>query len=174
MSRINAVRIINLNYNNNLNLVSDETFLMNGVNTLMTMDNGGGKSVLIQMMIAPFVHKQYRLLNKRPFESFFTSSKPTFVLVEWLLDHGAGYVLTGMMVRKSQDAEDANALFAEFVRNHPELAELDIPWNDKLTDLTPLLELENLQKVRISANMEAARASLDGADYNFRLDIEGE
>ena len=71
-------------------------------------------------------------------------------------------------------AEDANALFAEFVRNHPELAELDIPWNDKLTDLTPLLELENLQEVRISANMQAAQASLDGADYNFRLDIEGE
>ena len=71
-------------------------------------------------------------------------------------------------------AEDANALFAEFVRNHPELAELDIPWNDKLTDLTPLLELENLQEVRISANMEAAQASLDGADYNFRLEIEGE
>ena len=71
-------------------------------------------------------------------------------------------------------AEDANALFAEFVRNHPELEELDIPWNDRLTDLTPLLELENLQKVRISANMEAARASLEGADYNFMLEIEGE
>ena len=71
-------------------------------------------------------------------------------------------------------AEDVNALFAEFVRNHPELEELDIPWNDRLTDLTPLLELENLQKVRISANMEAARASLEGADYNFMLEIEGE
>ena len=75
---------------------------------------------------------------------------------------------------KADGPEDANALFAEFVRNHPELAELDIPWNDKLTDLTPLLELENLQKVRISANMEAARASLEGADYNFMLEIEGE
>ena len=75
---------------------------------------------------------------------------------------------------RESTAEDADALFAEFVRNHPELAELDIPWNDKLTDLTPLLELENLQKVRISANMEAARASLEGADYNFMLEIEGE
>ena len=127
MSRINAVRIINLKYNNNLNLVSDETFLMNGVNTLMTMDNGGGKSVLIQMMIAPFVHKQYRLLNKRPFESFFTSSKPTFVLVEWMLDHGAGYVLTGMMVRKNQDTEDANALeHLQFIAEYREACIYDI------------------------------------------------
>jgi hypothetical protein len=71
-------------------------------------------------------------------------------------------------------AEDVNALFAEFVRNHPELMELDIPWNEGITDLTPVLELENLQKVRISTNMEAARASLEGAEYNFRLEIEGE
>ena len=71
-------------------------------------------------------------------------------------------------------AEDVNTLFAEFVRDHQELAELDIPWNDKLTDLTPLLELENLQKVRISANMEEARESLEGKEYAFLLEIEGE
>ena len=71
-------------------------------------------------------------------------------------------------------AEDVNTLFAEFVRDHQELAELDIPWNDKLTDLTPLLELENLQKVRISANMEEAREGLEGKEYAFLLEIEGE
>jgi len=71
-------------------------------------------------------------------------------------------------------AEDADALFAEFVRNHPELSELDIPWNERITDLTPLLELQNLEKVRISANMEAARESLEGADYRFLLEIEGD
>ena len=76
--------------------------------------------------------------------------------------------------RRESTAGDVNALFAEFVGNHPELEELEIPWNEDLTDLTPLLELENLRKVRISANMEAARASLDGADYNFGLEIEGE
>ena len=106
MSRINAVRIINLNYNNNMNRISDETFYMNGENTLLTLDNGGGKSVLIQMLISPFVHKNYRILNERPFAGFFTSAKPTFVLVEWKLDQEAGYVLSGMMVRRSQDVSE--------------------------------------------------------------------
>ena len=106
MSKINAVRFINLNYNNNSMRISDDTFQMQGRSTLMSLQNGGGKSVLVQMMTAPFVHKRYRDAKDRPFESYFTTSKPTFIMVEWKLDRGAGYCLTGMMVRKSQLTED--------------------------------------------------------------------
>lgn len=103
MSKIHAVRLINLNYNNNSIRVSDEIFQMNGESTLLSLRNGGGKSVLVQMMMAPFVHKRYRDAKERPFESYFTSAKPTFILVEWALDHGAGYVMAGMMVRRRQE-----------------------------------------------------------------------
>lgn len=108
MSKINAVRFINLNYNNNSIKISDETFQMQGRTTLMSLRNGGGKSVMVQMMIAPFVHQRYRRTPDRPFESFFTTSKPSFILVEWKLDQGAGYCLTGMMVRKNQNTDDKN------------------------------------------------------------------
>ncbi len=106
MSKINAVRLININYNNNAIRINDETFHFNGESTLMSLRNGGGKSVLVQMMTAPFVHKRYRDAKDRPFESYFTSAKPSFILTEWALDQGAGYVLVGMMVRKSQDAQE--------------------------------------------------------------------
>jgi hypothetical protein len=53
MSKINAVRITNLNYNNNSIRISDETFQLGGQSTLMSLRNGGGKSVLVQMMTAP-------------------------------------------------------------------------------------------------------------------------
>ena len=109
MSKINALRIINLNYNNNAICISDETFRLGGQSTLFSLRNGGGKSVLVQMLTAPFVHKQYRKTKDRPFESYFTTSKPTFILVEWALDQGAGYCLTGMMVRKSQVSEETSA-----------------------------------------------------------------
>ena len=109
MSKINAVRIINLNYNNNSMRVSDETFQMGGQSTLLSLRNGGGKSVLVQMMTAPFVHKQYRKTKDRPFESYFSSSKPTFIMVEWALDQGAGYCLVGMMVRRSQVSEEQSS-----------------------------------------------------------------
>ncbi len=103
MSKINAVRFINLNYNNGAIRISDETFHLNGESTLLSLQNGGGKSVLVQMMMAPFVHRRYQNAKDRPFSGYFTTSKPTFIMVEWKLDLGAGYVLTGMMVRRSQE-----------------------------------------------------------------------
>ncbi len=106
MSKINAVRFINLNYNYNMFRISDETLYFNGESTLVKMDNGGGKSVLIQMLTAPFVQRRYRNVKDRPFASYFTSPKPTFILVEWQLEQGAGYVLTGMMVRQNQRMEE--------------------------------------------------------------------
>lgn len=115
MSKINAVRLINLNYNNNAIRISDETFQMGGRSTLLSLRNGGGKSVLVQMITAPFVHKQYRKTKDRPFESYFTTAKPTFIMVEWKLDGGAGYVLTGMMVRKSQIMEEQSSEPLEIV-----------------------------------------------------------
>ncbi len=106
MSKINAVRLININYNNNAIRISDETFHFNGESTLMSLRNGGGKSVLVQMLTAPFVHKRYRDAKDRPFESYFTTNKPSFIMTEWVLDKGAGYVLAGMMVRKALDNEE--------------------------------------------------------------------
>ena len=107
MSKIHAVRLTNINYNNNAIRISDECFHFNGESTLLSLRNGGGKSVLVQMMTAPFVHKRYRDAKDRPFESYFTTNKPSFILVEWALDQGAGYVMTGMMVRRNQNMDDS-------------------------------------------------------------------
>ena len=106
MSKINAIRLINVNYNNNAYRISDETMYFNGESTLLSLQNGGGKSVLVQMLTAPFVHQRYRNTKDRLFESYFTTNKPSFILVEWVLDQGAGYVLTGLMVRKAQDLQE--------------------------------------------------------------------
>lgn len=106
MSKINAIRLINVNYNNNANRISDEILYFNGESTLISLQNGGGKSVLVQMLTAPFVHPRYRNAKDRLFENYFTTAKPSFILVEWALDQGAGYVLTGLMVRKAQDMQE--------------------------------------------------------------------
>ena len=129
MSKINAVRFINLNYNNNAIRISDETFHLNGESTLLSLRNGGGKSVLVQMMTAPFVHKRYRDAKDRPFESYFTTSKPSFILVEWVLDKGAGYVLTGMMVRRNQEMNEGsgeNLEMIHFISEYRESCLVDI------------------------------------------------
>ena len=129
MSKIQSVRLINIGYNNNAIRISDETFHMNGESTLLSLRNGGGKSVLVQMMTAPFVHKRYRDAKDRPFESYFTTNKPSFILVEWVLDGKAGYVLTGMMVRRNQDLSEEsneNLEMVNFICEYNDSCEQDI------------------------------------------------
>lgn len=109
MSNFNYLRITNLNYNNNSSKIDNELFYLNGENTMLNLKNGGGKSVLVQMMIAPFVRNRYRDLNDRTFDSYFTGKMPTYIMIEWNLDDGAGYLLTGMMVRKKETVSDENS-----------------------------------------------------------------
>ncbi|HBN56179.1 MAG TPA: hypothetical protein DD414_05330, partial [Lachnospiraceae bacterium] len=156
MSKINAVRLINVNYNNNAIRISDEMFHFHGESTLLSLRNGGGKSVLVQMMTAPFVHKRYRDAKDRPFESYFTTGKPSFILVEWVLDQGAGYVLTGMMVRRSQDPEtDSNEALdlMTFVSEYREPC---------LQDICHLPVVEKGAKEMVLKNFTACRQMFDG------------
>lgn len=156
MSKINAVRFINLNYNYNMFRISDETLYFNGESTLVKMDNGGGKSVLIQMLTAPFVQKRYRNVKDRPFASYFTSAKPTFILVEWELEQGAGYVLTGMMVRQNQKMEEDSDEELEIVNFISEYRE---PCVQDLNHL-PVVE-KTKEEIRLKSFAEC-RALFDG------------
>jgi len=60
----------------------------------------------------------------------------------------------------------------QFVEQHPELEEMHIEDGYHLTDLTPLLELENLNYVHVWSNAAKAGRSLDGFDRRFQLDID--
>ncbi len=61
--------------------------------------------------------------------------------------------------------------FKDFIEAHPELEEIDIKWNDDLTDISPVLSLENLRRVAVSDNMRQAIRSV-GNDHDFELAIE--
>ena len=111
MSKISRIRILNLNYNNNTIKIDDETFDLGGQNTLISLRNGGGKSVLVQMIVSLFVNRTFRDFGDRPFKSYFTTNRPTFLMTEWQLDNGRDRFLAGMMVRKNQKEDnDAEAL----------------------------------------------------------------
>lgn len=156
MSKINTIRLINVNYNNNAIRVSDEIFRLNGESTLLSLRNGGGKSVLVQMFTAPFVHKRYRDAKDRPFESYFTTSKPAFILVEWKLDKGAGYVLTGMMVRRNQEVSETNSDSLEMVNFISEYSQPCI------TDINSISVVEKGKKEIILKSFSACRQMFEG------------
>lgn len=144
MSKIHKIRFVNLNYNYNTMKIDDEKFYLNGENTMLNLRNGGGKSVLVQMVMAPFVNRRYRNTKNRAFESYFTSGTPTYILVEWKLDDGAGYLLTGMMVRKKQAVSDENSKekldIINFIYEYRDKNEYDI-------DNIPIIEEKDDRRV---------------------------
>lgn len=96
MPQINRVRIINFSYNNNNRNIVDETFdYYQGENALLSLQNGGGKSVLVQVMLQPIIPK-VKLMRRR-IEDFFKGRKtPSYIMIEWKLEGGGGYLLTGI------------------------------------------------------------------------------
>lgn len=144
MSKINKLRFVNLNYNHNTMKIDDETFYLDGQDTMLNLRNGGGKSVLVQMVMAPLVNKRYRALKDRTFESYFTTNTPTYIMIEWILDDGAGYLLTGMMVRKKDVLSDEDSKdkldIINFIHEYKEKNEYDIK-------RIPIVEINNGKKM---------------------------
>ena len=68
---------------------------------------------------------------------------------------------------------DSNDSLTALVEQHPELEELHFSWSEQVTDLTPLLQLENLRYIKVSRNMDKAIASLNGQNCRFEMEIEG-
>ena len=94
MPKIRKVRIVNFEYNDGKRLIADELYNFanrdddDALNVLINLANGGGKSVLVQLMMQPIIPKA-KVAGRR-IESFFT--KPTdhcFVLLEWQKDNSS-------------------------------------------------------------------------------------
>ena len=81
MAKIAKIRFVNFVYNDNRHIY-DQTFdFYNGENSLLNLQNGGGKTVLVQMMMQPIVPKQK--LKDRLFKNYFTNAKaPCYIMIE--------------------------------------------------------------------------------------------
>lgn len=64
-----------------------------------------------------------------------------------------------------------NEALAQFAADHPELRGIWLGGNRGITDLTPLLGMENLDSVGLDGDMTEAIASLEGQAYRFELRI---
>lgn len=118
MPQINRVRIINFSYNNDKRHIMDEKFnFYRGENALLSLKNGGGKSVLVQLMLQPII--PLIKIQGRSIKDFFKRKKtPAYVLIEWKLEDMGGYLLTGICIanreaqtRENQDTENSIKYF---------------------------------------------------------------
>ena len=110
MPRINRIRIVNFSYNHESRHIVDETFNFHGgEDALLSLSNGGGKSVLVQLFLQVIVPGAK--IQGRNISSFFRKQKlPAYIMIEWKLDGaGGGYLLTGIAITAAEDAEQEGA-----------------------------------------------------------------
>ena len=105
MPKINRIRIANVPYSGK-HIVDQLINCYDGQNVLLNLANGGGKSVLTQMIMQPIIPNVK--IHKRKVESYLTSKEPTFVMIEWLLDNTnqPTYFLTGIVMNKTVTEEN--------------------------------------------------------------------
>lgn len=132
MPRLNRIRLGHIKYNNGRSMISDETFNLYEESTLLRMENGGGKSVMTQLLLSPYISAKSRKFPKRPFYDYFREPKPSFIFEEWQKDDEAGYFTVGMIVRKAQslkmnseelDQEDRRLDLYAFIAEYDQLSD---------------------------------------------------
>lgn len=107
MPQISKIRITNFTYNDGKRLIADELFDFankedkTALNSLINLKNGGGKSVLVQLMLQP-IHPKARVAGRK-IESFFTkSSDHCFVAIEWFKDNSTEKLMTGIAMASGE------------------------------------------------------------------------
>lgn len=107
MPNINRIRVNNVKYNFGTQSYDDFIMKMYGRNTLYDLANGGGKSVLM-LLLMQCVIPNSTLDDKQPIEKLFRGNENTCIhsLVEWKLDdcditEGMRYMTTGFAAKKA-------------------------------------------------------------------------
>lgn len=113
MPQISKIRIVNFQYNDGKRLIADELFDFERKDSgpsdvLINLANGGGKSVLVQLMMQPIIPKA-KVAGRR-IESFFkNNSDHCFVAIEWLLDGSKMKLMTGIAMASSDSSRDSDS-----------------------------------------------------------------
>ena len=113
MPHINRIRVNNVKYNFGTQYYDDFILRFSGKNTIYDLANGGGKSVLMLLLLQNMI-PNCTLDEKQPIEKLFRTSggsQTIHSLVEWKLNgndikDGFRYMTTGFCARKARENND--------------------------------------------------------------------
>ncbi len=115
MPSINRIRVNNVKYNFGTQGYDDFSMRMYGRNTLYDLANGGGKSVLMLLLMQNLI-PNCTLDDKQPIEKLFRDPSNTVIhsLIEWKLDEcdikdGMRYMTTGFAAKKAATTDEERA-----------------------------------------------------------------
>ena len=103
MPTINRVRVVNFKYDNDKKYIGDMLLELQGENSLINLENGGGKSVILQLALQVLLPNA-ELSNRKFVDYFKVNSGTAHIMIEWLLDSTVKeYLLTGICATRDSE-----------------------------------------------------------------------
>ncbi len=128
MATISKIRLANIQYEGGLKRYNDETFLLDGNNTALILENGGGKTVLVQMILQA-VLPRHNHSGRKVWETLQLSSGAAHIAIEWLLDERPRrYLLTALTLYLNSGKLESNLYVTEYISSDKGTIE-DLPFS---------------------------------------------
>jgi len=109
MPHIKSIRLVNVHFNNATQFYDDFKMEFGGKNATYDLENGGGKSLLLLMILQTVLPKSF-LRREKPVSLLFQGGRErtSHVAVEWILEEGSQYkyLITGFSARKRKGSKD--------------------------------------------------------------------
>lgn len=125
MPKMNRIRVANIQYDGKI--IRDlHLNCYGGENVLLNLANGGGKSVLVQLLQQPILPESK--IHQREMYSYLSQEHPSYIFIEWKLDNTQKeYLLTGIVMSRQISSEDRNRVrYFTFVNAYKNSNEFDI------------------------------------------------
>lgn len=110
MPHIKSIRLVNVHFNNATQFYDDFKMEFGGKNATYDLENGGGKSLLLLMILQTVLPKSY-LRREKPVSLLFQGGRErtSHVAIEWILEEGSQYkyLVTGFSARKRKGSNDS-------------------------------------------------------------------
>lgn len=158
MPAIRKIRIVNFRFNDGAKLIPDEVFCTENadgkpIDTLLNLDNGGGKSVIVQLLLQPVCPKA-KVQNRNISDYFQKGTEHAFVLIEWALDGSTNSLLTGIALAASTTADDENesktiryyTFLHDYTRAGDKLDLINLPLTEKNGNRIRSMSFDELRK----------------------------
>lgn len=122
MPKINSFRIVNFSYDDGRKRIANELYKLDGNNTLINLENGGGKSVIIHLLLNVVMPKVD--MGTRKISDYFKDNSTTHLLIEWQLDtrDKSEKLLTGMCLKRN----DTDIAYFNYSNNYSNEDDYDI------------------------------------------------
>lgn len=171
MPKLRNLRIINAQFNEGKNIYEDFRMPFQGFNATFELVNGGGKSVLLMLLMQCILPKS-ALTPERPFKDMFHGgdvNRTTHVLAEWELEEGISdkkYLLTGFCAKRKiihdEDTSSDEIQSFNYLINYSKSNDFDI-------NNIRLCSYENKEFLVRDYSKTLSMLKEKGSEYNIRI-----